>query len=162
MLTNAPTRYEWDDNLKNIEKAKGLFIAAKNQHRTIEDDSGNVVTHWRQIANKFFLRIREVELNDTSVKMQIICEDGDKWVNWDSNSKSEFIEAAKKFNDYLGKGWLAYAVDQKTGKKGRRILEFDGEAEEVVFSEGPFLRLNKKDFAKKYKKVKVAAKTYPG
>ena len=160
MLSNSALTYEWDDHPKDIEKAKSLFIAAKENDRIIHDDQGNPVQNWRQVVSKRYLRILEIQLNATSVKMQFICEDGDKWVIWDANNKNEVIEAAKKFKEYVSRGWLAYAVNPNTNDKGRRVMEFNPVAEEIVFAEGARIKL--KDFAKKFKKVKVAAKTYPG
>lgn len=160
MLNNAAILYEWDDNRKDIEKAKSLFRKAKTHLRIVENEDGNAIQHWREVANSGYLRIREFQCNETQVNMRFIQKDGDKTVCWDANVKNEVIEAAKTFQKHLGEGWIAYAVDPISGEKGHRIQEFNAEKEEIVFAEGPRMKL--KAFAKKFKKVVVTAKTYPG
>lgn len=59
--------------------------------------------------------------------------DGDLKVIWDSDKLAEVEHARKTFNEFRGKGYLAYQVN-KAGDKGEVIKEFDSSAEKIILA----------------------------
>jgi hypothetical protein len=60
---------------------------------------------------------------------------GDSRLVWNKNSISEINEAKQKFNDYLKKGYKAYAC-RRDGSKGARLDSFDALMEELLVEKG--------------------------
>ncbi len=77
--------------------------------------------------------ILDVELGPTQSVMAVINESGDKKTIWDRNDEVEVEAARKEFNHFRAKGYMAYKVEGKDGKKGTVLHEFDPEAERMIF-----------------------------
>jgi len=63
--------------------------------------------------------------------MKILNESGDDRLVWDRDNGKQAKEAKAKFEELLGKNYMAFSVDSK-GNKNRRIEEFDVDAEEIL------------------------------
>lgn len=181
-MNNSQMRVEWDEkNSKQIEEAKTLYRKARQEHRTIVDLDGKIVTQFRPWMKGFM--IQEMELSATEFSMRIFDETGDQRLIWNAADPDQVKEAAKIFQDYITKGWKAYAVDH-TGKRGKRIIGFSDALEELYFDETPSAQKLEKfantfkdfdapeekrnkseklaDFVKQFKQIKLLPKTYPG
>jgi hypothetical protein len=183
---NANTlRVEWGERLKEIEEAKTIYQKARAEGRRITDLDGAEVSHFRSSLRGFL--IHEIALKPSEFAMRIFDETGDRRLIWNSLDPDQIREAAKIFNDYLSRGWKAYAVDEK-GQKGARIFGFSGEKQELYFDErttndklrsfaGQFAGLESQslgkgsppskrqrlsEFAQSFKTVKLLPRTYPG
>ncbi len=60
-------------------------------------------------------------------------DEGDLKTIWDKDKPEEVKAAKKQYDDLLKKGYFGYTVD-KNGKKGRKINEFDPDAEMIIMS----------------------------
>lgn len=58
---------------------------------------------------------------------------GDLKIIWDPNKKDEVKAAKAQFDQLVGKGYMAYAVDAK-GKKGEQVSEFDKTTEKLILA----------------------------
>lgn len=160
-LNNASLQMNWNPhNRKETEEAKKLYQDARRQLRLIEGASGELVDSFRQVANKGFFRVKEIQLDPGQVAVRIFNHTGDETVVWDSADPGEAKEAAARFQEYIDKGWKAFAIDPHGGKH-RRIRRFDAHLEEVVFEEGVD-RSRLKDFAKSFNKVEFLPETWAG
>lgn len=63
---------------------------------------------------------------------------GDMKMVWDPNNRDEVEAARKQFDDLTKKGFLAYKVEGKEGRKGEQIRSFDKTAERLILA--PALR----------------------
>jgi len=182
-MNNSALRIEWDtDNKKEIEEAKAYYRKAKTEGRIVTDVENNVIEFFKPSLGGIV--IKETELKEHEFSVRVYDETGDRRLIWDSSDPKQVKEAMKLFNDYISRGWRAYATCEK-GVTRRRIHEFDIEHEEVSFEEKPFkmiskefvesikktskvekIELRKKDFfsafIKHFKKVELVPKTYPG
>lgn len=59
---------------------------------------------------------------------------GDTKYEWSPDNPTEVAAARDNFNSMRGKGFVAYAVDPATDKKGRVITEFDPHAGRIIMS----------------------------
>ena len=64
----------------------------------------------------------------------MIDETGDRRLIWDSTKPHEVKDAVSLFDEYIKKGWKAYAIDTK-GNRGKRISRFDAATEEIFFDD---------------------------
>lgn len=159
-LSNNGIFVGWDSkNKKQIEEAKTFYRAARIQNRKILDaEKKESLEHFNSNLGGFY--IAEKEVNEGEVAFRFLDESGDRRIIWNMDRREEVEESQKKFQEYLSKGWRAYAVGLD-GKPGRRIYSFDAEREEVFFEEkGIGEKL--KEFVKKVSEVRVVPKTYPG
>lgn len=58
---------------------------------------------------------------------------GDLKVIWDKDNEEEVDAAREQFNKLIKKGFTAYKVDKK-GEPGKKISEFDENAEKLILS----------------------------
>jgi hypothetical protein len=78
--------------------------------------------------------VLDTELGPTQSVMALINETGDKKTIWDRSVEAE-VEAARREFDFLrGKGYMAYKVEGKDGRKGEVLHAFDPQAERIIFS----------------------------
>lgn len=181
MLNTSQLRIEWDpEDKKQIENAKSYYIKAKKEFRIIVDLKDTPVEHFKPSLEGFI--IKEVQTNVNEFAMRIYDETGDRRYMWDSTDISQIKEAAKLFNEYIAKGWKAYAIEA-SGKKRRRIFEFDASKEELVFQDISSTEIMEKfdkkaieldskhsmtskekleKFVKSFKQINVLPKKYPG
>jgi hypothetical protein len=159
MLNNNKMRVEWDQtSKKEVEEAKTKYRQARQEHRKMLKLDGEELLCFRPDLGGFF--ICEKQLKEGQFAARIIDDSGDRRLVWDSNDHREVEEAFKTFQDYIDKGWRAYAVGED-GQKGRRIHRFSADRQEVFFDEtgvGTKIR----DFIDKISEVRLAPKTYPG
>jgi hypothetical protein len=59
--------------------------------------------------------------------------DGDLKIIWDSDKPEEVAHARKSFDEFKGKGYLAYKVS-KDGAKGEVMKSFEADAEKVILA----------------------------
>lgn len=180
MLNNSAMRIEWDDSdKKQVEEAKKHYQSARKAGRLIVDMDDKVIEHFKSNLCGFI--IKQTELKDFEFAVRVFDETGDRRIIWDMTDPNQVKDAAKLFNEYIAKGWRAYAIDV-TGESKRRIHKFDLEKEEVLFEEKSVSQVIKdfvsavkseikdiplksekiNNFTKKFKDTKLLPKTYPG
>lgn len=159
-LHNSQLRVEFDPRKrKQVDEAKQRYIQARREGRAIlRANDGVPVNSFADVGDGFI--IAEAEVGEGCLAMHFIDDSGDQRIIWDLRDKKQVAEAAKKFNEYVAKGWKPYAIDRK-GKRGRRIFGFDAHEEEVIF-EDKTTKEKLVDFVKKFAEVKVLPRTYPG
>jgi len=149
--------YGWNtDNKKEVDEAKGIYIKARNAGKRILDHDKKEVKLWTDLNEMMFI---DEPLKDSEVFMRILDESGDSRVIWDSRDPKQVADAATLFEEYLKKGWRAYAVDQH-GVQGKRIRRFNAATEEIFFDESE-LGTSLKEFVSAFRTIKVLPKTRP-
>ena len=159
MLSPHNLRIEWDPrNKKEIEEAKKKYQEAKLENREIVLDDGTPVMCFKpEYAS---LLIKSQRLDESQFEMRMFDETGDRLVMFDSRNIDEIKNASKLFEEYIKKGWRAYAIGEK-GKKTQRLFKFDADAQEIHFDEkGTKERLQ--NFVKSFKQVQLTPKTRAG
>jgi hypothetical protein len=144
---------------KQVEEAKKIYQQSRMENRVILNPSDfSEINSWGDVKDGFTVDAEQVAENTFAIR--ILDETGDRRLIWDLRSPKETNEAQQKFEEYLAKGWKAYAIDRK-GKKSYRIMSFDAESQEVVFDEkSPREKLV--GFIKKISEVRLNPPTYPG
>lgn len=158
-LSNLKMRISWDDsNRKEVENAKKYYQEARKQNRKVLDKEGDIVEFFHPSLRDII--ISETELHEHEFSSRIIDDSGDRRIIWDSRDKEQVRDAFKIFNEYLEKGWRAYAVDS-SGKKKKRVYSFKAAQEELYIDEKD-KAISLKKFVNSFKKLEVLPKTYPG
>ena len=70
---------------------------------------------------------------DSTRELVILDATGDTRIIWDPDKPDEVAHAKRTFNEFKGKGYLAYSVDRK-GEKGAVLREFDSNAEKMILA----------------------------
>ena len=143
---------------KQLDEAKAIYIEAKSFNRAVYSHNMEILTSWKEVKDGFIVERRE--LPEDQFPLRILDESGDRRLVWDCRSSKETNEAAKKFEEYLAKGWKAYAINRH-GKKNFRIMGFDSLYEEVIFEEKN-TKEKLTDFCKKVSEVRMVPSTRPG
>lgn len=121
-------RVVWDSNkMKEIDEAKSEFLKFKRMGYEIVTLKGDELEHFHPSHEVFVVKARKTGRH----VMKILSENGDDRIIWDKEKGQEAKEAKIKFQEFLGKGYKAYSVDDQ-GRKNRRIEEFDVDAEEIL------------------------------
>jgi len=122
------TRVVWDSKrLREIDEAKATIMKAKREGHVILKGDGTVM-------ERFHPSLQEVIIKATKIArsvMKILDVTGDTRITWDKENGKEALEAKQKFQDLLKQGYKAYSVTV-SGSKGRRIDEFDVDAQEIL------------------------------
>lgn len=66
--------------------------------------------------------------------MEVMDPTGDTKIIWDAANEDEVENARRTFDDLKKKGFIAYSVKGKNGKKGEIIREFDPDAERLIMA----------------------------
>ena len=66
-------------------------------------------------------------------EMCVMDERGDLKVIWDKHNPDEVQAARRQFDELKKKGYMAFSVD-KSGEKGKKIEEFDEDAEKLILT----------------------------
>lgn len=175
-------------NKKQVEEAKALYQQAKLAGRAIKTN-GNDAFNFRVILEQGFMQIEpEGHGNENLLALHIIDKTGDRRPIWRMDDPEEVEKAAELFNEYIKKGWKAYAVHRSDpNKKGVRVYEFDPTLEEVIFDDVPMsakiknfadamvkneikkaedskskVKQKIKKFARSFSEIKMLPKTVPG
>jgi len=144
---------------KQTEEAKAIYQQAKAENRIIYTPCmSQKITVWKEITDGF--TVEREELDENQFPLRILDETGDRRLVWDCRSPRESNEAAQKFEEYLAKGWKAYAINRH-GKKNFRIMGFDANYEEVIFEEKN-ARERLSTFCKTVSEVRMVPSTRPG
>jgi len=152
---------DWDqNNRKEVERAKLKYQQARKENREIIfTNTGKPVPCFKPEHEEY--TVLKQALSPTQFEMRFFDETGDRLLVWDSADPLEVQDAAKMFQDYIDKGWRAYAVGEN-GKKTKRIFSFDPNTEEVHFDEKKSVLEKLKDFSKTFKQIQVVPPTRPG
>jgi len=122
-------RITWDcGRIKEIDQAKNMILGYKRMGYLIEKTDGTPMERFASNLEEVIIRAKKIAGNRV---MKILCAKGDERLVWDKDNGKEAKEAKKKYEELLGKGFKAYSVDS-SGKKSRRIEEFDVDAEEIL------------------------------
>jgi hypothetical protein len=78
--------------------------------------------------------VLSTELAPNHGVMAVINESGDKKTIWDRNNATEVEAARNEFDFFKGKGYMAYKVEGKEGRRGEVLREFDPAAERIIFA----------------------------
>ncbi len=124
------TRIMWDKtHLKQIDQAKTMFMRYKRQGYQFTNESKTA------IIERFNPALEEIVVLAKKVtkkhEMKILNQKGDERIVWDKDDGIEAKQAKERFNQLLKDGWKAYSVD-RDGKRNRKIVEFDVDAEEIL------------------------------
>ena len=121
-------RVIWDSKkLREIDEAKKIVMDYKRAGHVILKGDGTVM-------ERFHPSLQEVIIKTTKIArsvMKILDVTGDTRITWDKENGKEALEAKQKFQDLLKQGYKAYSVTV-SGSKGRRIEEFDVDAQEIL------------------------------
>lgn len=79
-------------------------------------------------------QVLDTELKPNQSVMAVINETGDTKTIWDRTNEVEVEVARKAFADFKKKGYMAYSVEGKEGRKGTVLHEFDADAERIIFA----------------------------
>jgi hypothetical protein len=178
-MHNATMLVEFDRrSRRQVEDAKSKFIQAKRHGRQVLTVDGQPLQTFSEVHDGF--KIVEVELARDHFALRIFDDSGDRRLIWDARDPDQITEATRLFNDYVRRGWKAYAVTPD-GTLSHRIRAFDAETQEVHFDDTPTtkklddftkaippravpttLRQKLAEFAKSFKEVHLLPKTYPG
>jgi len=152
---------DWDSqNRKEIEKAKLKYQQArKDKREIIFTETGLVVPCFNPEHESY--TVKKPTLSESQFEMRIFDETGDRLLVWDSKNPLEVQDACKMFQEYIDKGWRAYAIGVG-GNKTRRIFSFDPKTEEVNFDEKKSIVEKLKDFTKTFKEIQMTPRTRPG
>jgi hypothetical protein len=174
-------------NRREVEEAKHLYQRARLQGRFIQIE-GKDVDSFRPCAAGSFVIEAEGSRDTDQMALHIFDETGDRRIMWRPSNPTEVKEAAALFNEYIKKGWKAYAIHRlDPHARGTRVYEFDGDMDEVVFDDRTnaeklagftdmiaqaakksmdvqkvTLKQKLKKFAESFDHVKLLPKTYPG
>lgn len=118
----------WDSkSLREIDEAKAKIMAFFRKGHEILLSDGQRFEKFRPYYEEVLIRAKRI--NKQVIK--ILSENGDDRIVWDKDDGREAKEAKAKFQELLKKGYKAYSVDA-SGNKGRKIEEFDVDAEEIL------------------------------
>lgn len=67
-------------------------------------------------------------------EMAVLGKEGDTKLMWDADDAVSTENAKNSFENFLKKGYLAFEVEGKDGKKGKQVTKFDPKAERYIFS----------------------------
>ena len=159
MLTAHNRRVEWDPiSIREIEEAKIKYQEARLASREIVLDNDIPLEYFDASLGHFI--VKSPKLTESQFEMRVFDESGDRLITFDSNNLEEVANAARLFNEYLQKGWRAYAIGAD-GKKSRRLFGFNGDSQEILFDEKS-TKERLKDFVKSFRQVQMTPKTRPG
>lgn len=182
-MNASAMRIEWDSTCKKeIEEAKTLYRQAKLAGREVVDLEGRAIESFRSYFKGMI--IKEIALLPTEFAMRIFDETGDRRLIWNATDPAQVKDAATLFDEYVKKGWKAYAI-RDDGSRGRRIREFDAVKQELVVDDESTndklkafsdkvkaevkdapppktMRQGLNDFVKSFKQIKMLPRTYPG
>lgn len=160
MLNLSTIRVEFDPlNLRQVDEAKKKYIGARKEGRVITNLAGDRISSFRAATDGFL--IREYELAQDEFAVRFFDETGDRRIVWNASDPAQIREAKREFDKFVAKGWKPYAIN-RDGSMGKRIREFNSEAQEIIFDEKGGVRSKLADFAKSFKEVKMMPRTYPG
>lgn len=74
------------------------------------------------------------DLGPNQSVMAVVNETGDKKTIWDRTDAVEVEAARKEFDHFKSKGYMAYKVKDKDGKRGEVMQAFDPDAERIIFA----------------------------
>jgi len=67
-------------------------------------------------------------------QLAVMGREGDTKIIWDPGSKDEVKNAKRTFDELIGKGFMAYAVNKADASKGKQVREFDPKAEKLILA----------------------------
>ena len=121
-------RLVWDSkSLKEIDQAKQEYLKYKKKGYIITQENGATVERFNPNLEAIIVLAKKTSKHI----LKILTPKGDERVVWDKDNGPEAKQAKAKFNELLDKGYTAYSVDRE-GKKNRKIIEFDIDAEEIL------------------------------
>lgn len=121
-------RIVWDSNsLKQVDEAKTRIMAFVRSGYKILLADGTPMEKFRPYYEEVLVLAQKTGRH----VLKVLTEKGDERLVWDKNNGPQAMEAKEKFVSLLSRGYKAYSVDA-SGKKKRKITEFDVDAEEIL------------------------------
>lgn len=121
-------RIVWDSrSLKQIDEAKMQIMKYKRLGHQIFLANDKPMEKFSAGLEEVIVRVQRIQ----KCIMKILSDNGDDRIVWDKDNGKEAKEAKAKFVELLGKNYKAYSVDV-SGKKHKRIEEFDVDAQEIL------------------------------
>ena len=121
-------RIVWDrTHMKEVDEAKNLILSLKRQGHDILLSDGRTMERFNPSFEEVVVKAKRVARGI----LKILDATGDERIVWDREKGLEALQAKKKFNELIEKGYKAYSVDSK-GNKKTRIEEFDVDSEEII------------------------------
>lgn len=159
MLSLGQTEVSWNPlNRKQVDEAKKHYVEAKKQNRKIISLDGKPIEKFSPSFGG--LIISSMETKPDEILVRLVNETGDERVVWNVNDPNQVKESCERFQQYLNKGWKAYAI-RHDGSRGIRLFAFDAGLQEVTFDDKS-TRQRLKDFAKSFSKIEILPRTFPG
>jgi len=174
-------------NRKQVEEIKKIYQVLKREGRTLLGLGGKKVESFQDVLEHGMLEALAVgDDNLDLMALRILDETGDRRILWNIQRPEDVKQASALFQEYIAKGWKAYAIHRMDPKlRGVRVLEFNPDLEEVVFDDRTeaeklknFDRIFKepkadsltgasrteklKKFAERFNEVKLLPKKLPG
>lgn len=166
---------------KQVEEVKALYMKMKREGRQVVNKLGARIDRFQDVIDNEALEVLASNQDDlNAVGLRILDETGDRRIVWQANDPDQVKEAAALYNEYIAKGWKAYAVHRRDSKlRGLRIVGFSEDLEEIIFDDsmtadkmkgfangfreaGKTIRQRLDQFAEVFSEVKMLPKTYPG
>jgi hypothetical protein len=124
-------RLVWDcRKLKEIDEAKKKYREYRSGGYLILKSDGTPLERFLPSLEEIIIKAKKIGQLGQKV-MRILNEKGDERIVWDKDNGPQAKEAKAKFEELLGKKYMAFSVDS-AGKKNRQIEEFDVDAEEIL------------------------------
>ena len=121
-------RVVWDPkSLKQIDEAKAMIREHRSQGYEVQKSDGSLLEKFIPSLGEAIIKAQKL----TGQVLRILSDSGDDRIIWDKENGKQAKEAKQKFEELVGKGYLAFSVDTK-GNKNRRIEEFDVDAQEIL------------------------------
>ena len=123
--TERPKQIHWDPTLaSDWEAAQKAIDEHCNRGFTLRGVAGD-------LKRQGVAFMDPPARDPNTLLFRVLSASGDDRLLWDRRSTDEVDEARKKFDEYLTKGYTAYAV-RTDGSKGSKLEEFDPEEEEIL------------------------------
>jgi chlorite dismutase len=122
-------RLIWDSKkLKEVDEAKAEYRKYRAQGYEIQKPDGTIIDRFMPYLEELIVKAKKIcNLH----VMKILNDKGDERLVWDKENGKQAKEAKVKFEELLGKKYMAFSVDTQ-GNKNRKIEEFDVDAEEIL------------------------------
>ena len=121
-------RLVWDSKrLKEIDEAKAEYRKYRSQGYEIQKSDGTAIDKFMPYLEELVIKAKKTYNH----VMKILNDKGDERLVWDKENGKQAKEAKAKFEELLGKKYMAFSVDTQ-GDKNRKIEEFDVDAEEIL------------------------------
>ena len=122
----------WDaTKIKQIDEAKKTILKYRRAGYPVRKSDGTLMERFHPNLEEVTIIAEPIPRKKNVLKL--LTENGDDRIVWDKDNGREAMQAKKKFEEFLKKGYKAFSVDEQ-GNRSRKITEFDVDAEEILMT----------------------------